>query len=244
MKPVLMLSVPILENDNLHALTESAPITQDLQLAKVTSVNDPDRLNRIQIELFSHSGSPRQEGRLWARVAAPFAGDNKGAFFLPDVNDEVVVSFVNGDSRYPIILGSMWNGSDSAPETLGGSGDSVDRWTIKGKAGTRIAIEEESPSTATIKFTTPNGTSGELTDAGGGKIEFRTAGTTVTIDPQGVTVDTPMSVRVQASQVNVSASTVTVNAPMSQFNGVVRADTVITNSVISSSYTPGAGNIW
>ena len=226
------------------SLAQSPSITQDLQLARVTSVNDPDNLNRIEIQLLSHSGSPRQEGKLWARVATPFAGANKGAFFLPDVGDEVVVSFVNGDNRYPVILGSLWNGADPAPETLGGSGDAVDRWTIKGKAGTRIAIVEESPGNAQIAFKTPGGTRGELTDAGGGKIEFKTAGTTVTIDTRGVTVDTPLNVKVQATLVNVSASMVTVDSPMSKFSGVVQADTVITNSVISASYTPGAGNIW
>lgn len=219
-------------------------LTQDLHLARVTSVNDPDGLNRVEIRLLSHSGSTQQEGTLWARVAVPCAGGNKGAFLIPDVDDEVVVSFVNGDSRYPVILGSLWNGGDPAPETLGGSGNAVDRWTLVGKAGTRIAIEEETPSTATIKFTTPGGTSGELTDAGGGKIEFQTAGTTVTINPQGVTVNTPLEVKVQATLVTISAAQVKVDAPISMFSGVVQAQTVITNSVVSASYTPGAGNIW
>jgi hypothetical protein len=115
---------------------------------------------------------------------------------------------------------------------------------VTGKAGTRIAIVEEQPSEATISFTTPGGVSGELTDSGGGRIELRIGGTTVTQDNQGVTVNTSMNVTVQATQVEVSASMVTVNAAMSRFSGVVQADTVITNSVVSASYTPGAGNIW
>ena len=224
--------------------TQQPQITQDVQLATVTSVNDPEGLNRVEIRLLSHSESPQQEGVLWARVATPCAGGNKGAFFLPDVGDEVLVSFVNGDSRYPVVIGSLWNGTDAAPETLGGSGDSVDRWTIVGKNGTRIAIVEENPSQETISFTTPGGTSGELTDAGGGKIEFKVAGTTVTFDTQGVTVDTPLNVKVQATQVSISAAMVTVDAALSKFSGVVQADTVICNSIVSASYTPGAGNIW
>jgi uncharacterized protein involved in type VI secretion and phage assembly len=226
------------------ALAQKPIATEDLHLAKVTAVNDPEGLNRVEIKLLSHSGSPQQDGTLWARVAVPCAGGNKGAFLIPDVGDEVVVSFINGDSRYPVVLGSLWNGSDAAPERLGGSGNAVDRWTLVGKAGTRIAIEEESPSTATIKFTTPGGVSGELTDAGGGKIEFKAAGTTVTINPQGVTVNTPLTVTVQATQIKVSAAQVTVDAAISTFSGIVKADTVITNSVVSASYTPGAGNVW
>jgi len=228
----------------LPAANFKPAITQDIQLAKVTSVNDPEGLNRVEVRLFSHAGSPQQNGTLWARVATPFAGANKGAFLFPDVDDEVVVSFVNGDSRYPIVLGSLWNGADRAPEQLGGSGDAIDRWTFVGKNGTRIAIVEETPGTETVKITTPAGTSTEITDSGGGKIELKAAGNTVTIDPQGVTVNTPMEVKVQATMVNVSAAMVKVDAAMSSFSGVVQADTVITNSVISASYTPGAGNIW
>ena len=213
-------------------------------LARVVDVNDPEGIGRVRIRLLSFDGPDDQDADIWARVAVPVAGHDRGTFFIPDVDDEVLVSFVNGDPRQPVVIGGLWSGSADVPETLGGSGDSVDRWTITGKAGTRIAIVEEQPSEATISFTTPGGVSGELTDAGGGKIELRIGGTTVTHDNQGVTVNTGMNVKVQATQVEISASMVTVNAAMSRFSGVVQADTVISNSVVSSSYTPGAGNIW
>ncbi len=211
-------------------------------LAEVVAVDDPEQLGRVQVRLISFDGAAQQEAPLWARVAVPFAGHSRGAFLIPDVGDEVLVSFVNGDPRLPVVMGGLWNGGTDLPEQLGG--ERVDRWSFTGKAGTRIAIVEEQPSDATISFTTPGGASGELTDAGGGKVEFRIGGTTVTYDNQGVTVNTAMNVTVQATQVEISASMVTVNAGMSRFSGVVQADTVITNSVISASYTPGAGNIW
>ena len=69
-------------------------------------------------------------------------------------------------------------------------------------------------------------------------------GNVVKLEPAGITVTTPAKLTVQASTVEVTASMVTVNAAMSKFSGVVQADTVITNSVVSSSYTPGAGNVW
>jgi uncharacterized protein involved in type VI secretion and phage assembly len=225
--------------ERLNTLTRGASY-----LGEVVSVNDPENLSRVQIRLLSFDGIGEQDAAIWARVAAPFAGENRGAFFIPDVGDEVLVTFVNGDTRLPVVIGGLWNGSASAPEQLGGSGDSVDRWTIVGKEGTRIAIVEETPGSETISFTTPGGSSGQLTDSGGGKIELTTAGTTVTIDTQGVTVDTPMNVKVQATQVSISAAMVKVDAGISKFSGVVQADTVITNSIIAASYTPGAGNIW
>ena len=212
-------------------------------LAEVVSVNDPEGLARVQIRLLSFDGIGDQDAPIWARVAVPFAGNNRGAFLMPDVGDEVLVTFLNGDTRLPIVTGGLWNGSASVPEQLGGGGDRVDRWTLVGKEGTRIAIIEESAGNATVSITTPGGTSAELTDSGGGKIELKSADTTVTVDTQGVTLNTSM-IKVQANQVNLSAAIVTVDAGMSKFSGVVQADTVISNSVVSASYTPGAGNIW
>lgn len=213
-------------------------------LAEVVSVNDPEGLARVQIRLLSFDGVGDQDAPVWARVATPFAGENRGAFFIPDVGDEVLVTFLNGDTRLPIVIGGLWNGNAAVPEQLGGGGDRVDRWTLVGKEGTRIAIIEESAGNATVSITTPNGTSAEVTDSGGGKVELKTGGTTVTIDTQGVTLDTSMNVKVQATQVSISAGMVTVDAGISKFSGVVQADTVISNSVVSASYTPGAGNIW
>ncbi len=213
-------------------------------LAEVVSVQDPESLSRIQIRLLSFDQVGNQDAEIWARVAVPFAGENRGAFMIPDVGDEVLINFVNGDTRFPVVIGSLWNGSTRVPEQLGGSGDSVDRWSITGKQGTRIAIEEESAATVKVLITTPGGVSGEFTDEGGGKIEFKSSGTTLTIDPQGVTINTSMNLTVQATMVKVSAGLVKVDAGMTIFSGVVQADTIITNSIISASYTPGAGNIW
>ncbi|HEU4386674.1 MAG TPA: phage baseplate assembly protein V [Blastocatellia bacterium] len=211
-------------------------------LAEVVSVSDPQGLSRVQIRLLNFDGVADQDGPIWARVAVPFAGADRGAFMLPDVGDEVVISFINGDPRLPVVVGGLWNGNAKAPETLGG--DRVDRWTIVGKAGTRIAIIEESASSATIKLTTPGGVSGEFTDSGGGKIEFKAAGTTVTIDTGGVSIQTPSKVKVQASQVEVTSGMVKVDAAMSQFSGIVKCDVLQATTVIGTTYTPGAGNIW
>jgi uncharacterized protein involved in type VI secretion and phage assembly len=213
-------------------------------LAEVVAVQDPENLSRVQVRLLNFDGVDDQDAPVWARVAVPFAGDRRGAFMLPDVGDEVLISFVNRDPRFPVVVGGLWNGNDKPPETLGGAGDRIDRWTIVGKAGTRIAIVEESPGQAVISFETPNGVSGELTDKGGGKIEFKGAGTTITVDSGGVSVQTPSKVKVQASQVEVTAGMVTVDAAMSQFSGIVKCDVLQATTVIASTYTPGAGNIW
>lgn len=218
-----------------------------LFLAKVVSVQDSQNRNQVQVRLYNTDGIADQDGPVWARVAVPFAGGSRGAFFIPDVGDEVVVAFVGSDPRCPIVLGSLWNGHDTAPETLGGGGQSVDRWTITGKAGTRIAIVEQPSASATIEFSTPGGLTGTLTDQGGGSITFtNNEQTAVTIDTSGVTVNAP-SGQVQitaASQVNITAPTVNVSAAMSIFSGIVQCQVLLATTVVSSTYTPGAGNVW
>ena len=221
-----------------------APAFSETQLAEVVSVKDPDDRNRVEIRLLTMDGVPGQDGPLWARVAVPVAGQNRGTFFIPSVGDEVLVQFINGDPRFPVVIGSMWNGENTAPETLGGSGRQVDRWTIVGKHGTRIAIVEERRGTASIELTTPGGVSATLTDQGPGSIAFEVGSTSVTFDPSGVEVSTSGKVKVTCSQAEVSASLVKVDAGMSKFSGIVKCDTLIANTVVSTTYTPGAGNVW
>jgi len=208
-------------------------------LGRVTDVDDPEGLARVKVELYALDTA--SDVALWARVASPFAGDRRGGFFIPQPDDEVLVVFVGGDARHPVVVGGLWNGAAAPPESLSGK---VDRWSITGKAGTRIAIVEESDATATIALSTPGGVKLTMTDESGGKVKIECAGNTVTIDTQGVSVEAAAKVKVQASTVDVSAGMVKVDAAMSKFSGVVQCDTLIATSVVSSSYTPGAGNIW
>ena len=217
---------------------------QSHYLGEVVSVEDRQNLSQVQVRLFSFDGTANQDGPIWARVAVPFAGADRGAFLLPDVGDEVLVAFLQGDSRWPVVIGSLWNGAAAPPEQLGGQGNRIDRWSLVGKAGTRIAIVEETAATASISLETPGGASAILTDQGGGKVEIRAAGNTITIDSSGVSIQAAAKVNVQASQVEVSAGQVTVNAAMSSFSGVVRCEVLQATTVISTTYTPGAGNIW
>ena len=70
------------------------------------------------------------------------------------------------------------------------------------------------------------------------------SGNTAKLEASGITISASGKVTVTAATAEISAGTLSVNAGMSTFSGVVKADTVITNSVVSAAYTPGAGNIW
>jgi uncharacterized protein involved in type VI secretion and phage assembly len=211
-----------------------------VQLGVVVSIRDDKRMGRVQIKLLAPDADA--EALVWARVAVPFAGGDRGAFLIPDVDDEVLVAFIAGDPRHPVVIGSLWNGAQTPPETI--AGDRVDRWSFTGKNGTRIAIVEESAGRETISFETPSGVSGVLTDEAGGKIELAAAGNTITMEASGVAIDAPAGVTVKSAKVEITAGQVNVNAAMASFSGVVSCALLQTNSVVSASYTPGAGNVW
>jgi len=225
------------------------PFTQQLalaaglgvQLAQVTSIDDPERLNRVKLRLAAVSGTSNQEGELWARVSTLFAGNDRGAFWMPDVDDEVVVAFVQGDSRMPIVLGGLWNGTSRAPETLQPGNY---RKVVRSRNGNRIVLDD-TPGQEKVIIETPAGNRITLSDGGGSAVTIEDRfGNTTTMAGGGVTVRTGSKLTIEASQIEVTAALVQVNAAMSKFSGIVQCDTLITNSVVSAAYTPGAGNIW
>jgi uncharacterized protein involved in type VI secretion and phage assembly len=212
-----------------------------VHLAIVTDLDDPQGASRVKVKLPAIADSPQQAGELWARVCTLFAGDNRGAFWMPDVGDEVLVAFVMGDTRQPIVLGGLWNGASQSPETLRRENNLK---VVRSRNGNRIVLDDTAGAEKVI-VETPGGNRITLSDAAGNLIKVEdSAGNTATMGAGGMTVDSPAVVEVKAAQVKVTAGMVTVDAALSRFSGVVQCDTLITNSVVSASYTPGAGNIW
>jgi uncharacterized protein involved in type VI secretion and phage assembly len=196
--------------------------------------------NRHEQEL-EDDGVENQDGALWARVAVPFAGPGRGAFLLPDVGDEVLVVFINGDPRLPIVVGGLWNGSSTPPETISGGRNRLK--VIRSHNGVKLTMDDQDGQEQFIAET-PGGQKITLKDGPGAILIEDSNGNSVKLETAGITVTASAKVTVNASTVEISAGMVTVNAGLSRFSGVVQADTVISNSVISASYTPGAGNIW
>jgi Rhs element Vgr protein len=88
---------------------------QSIHLGVVTKLEgDPSGSYRVQVEVPSHAGTPAS---VWARISNFYATNNAGAFFLPEVGNEVVLGFVNNDPRHPVILGSLYNGKNAPPYT-------------------------------------------------------------------------------------------------------------------------------
>jgi uncharacterized protein involved in type VI secretion and phage assembly len=78
----------------------------------VTNNKDPDKLGRIKVKFPWLSD---QEESAWARILSPMAGKERGFYFLPEVDDEVLVAFEHGQVEFPYVLGALWNGKDKPP---------------------------------------------------------------------------------------------------------------------------------
>jgi uncharacterized protein involved in type VI secretion and phage assembly len=211
-------------------------------IALVTDIKDPDGQGRVRVRL---PWSPDPSGKvyeLWARLAVFMAGNNRGGWFIPDPQDEVLVAFEAGDPRRPYVIGGVWNGQDAPPESMDGGGNNYKK-TLRSRNGVIITLNDQDGQES-LTLETPGGQSLKLQDGPGTVTVTDSNGNSIEMASAGITVTASAKLTVQASTVEVSAGMVTVNAGMSKFSGVVQADTVITNSVVSSSYTPGAGNIW
>ncbi|HVG34277.1 MAG TPA: phage baseplate assembly protein V [Pyrinomonadaceae bacterium] len=209
--------------------------------ATVTDIKDPDSQGRIKVKLPWMPDNDGSGYEVWARLAVLMAGNNRGTWFIPDVGDEVLVVFEGGEARRPYVVGALWNGSDTPPEQMDGAGNNYKK-SIVSRRDIRITLDDqEGQETLTLK--TPQ-QSIEIKD-GGRSIEIKDAnGNSIKLESSGITITAAAQVKVQASTMEVSAGMVTVNAGMSKFSGVVQCDTLISNAVVSASYTPGAGNIW
>lgn len=210
---------------NSHALGT----TNGLHLGKVTANDDPENRGRVKVALLS---VPME---VWAAVVAPSAGQGYGASFVPRLDEIVVMAFVGPE--VPLVLGSVWAGTDSRPEN---AVPQQKHYVVRTPAATVLDFDDSGPK---VKLTTKSGYHVTIDDSGSGEIVVERGAQSVKLGAAGIDVKTSGSVNVDAATVKIQAATVTVNAALSKFSGVVQADTVIATAVVGTTYTPGAGNI-
>lgn len=208
---------------------------QGVYSASVLDNRDPEGLARVLIRVSPETTSVTE---VWARVATMMAGRNKGTLFLPEVGDEVLVAFERGDVRAPCVIGALWNDKARPPADAAGTK------LIRSRNGVTLRICDASDNSNSLIIETPGGQRITLQDGPASVRVEDGNGNSITLAGSGVTINASAKVVVSASTVEVNAGIVAVNAGMSKFSGVVQCDTLISNSVVSSSYTPGAGNIW
>ena len=169
--------------------------------ALVTNViDDPEHECRVTLRFPFFDGATAESD--WCRVVQPYAGNGYGAVFVPEVGDEVLVAFVHGDMRFPIVLGGLYNGVDKPPTDRTAS---LDQKMIRTKHGHQVLLDD-SPGQEAIRITTAGGHELILDDAGG-TVAVTGNGVKITLDDSGTVTVQGATVTVEASQINLGAST-------------------------------------
>src|SRR5215510_8048663 len=158
---------------------------------------DPDNRGRVKVR-FAHLSGPGERGaEAWARLATLMAGDNRGTWFIPDVKDEVLVAFEAGDMRRPYVIGALWNGTNSPPETM--DADNTKK-LVRSRRGVKITLDDQSGRESFL-VETPGGQRLMLKD-GPGAVEITDSnGNSVRLETSGVTVAAAAKVTINASTI-------------------------------------------
>jgi uncharacterized protein involved in type VI secretion and phage assembly len=209
--------------------------------ALVSRIDDPDGQGRVEVKLPWAPDTGSGEYKAWARLATLMAGNNRGSWFVPDVNDEVLVGFEGGDPRRPYVLGALWNGQDRAPQSMDGGGQNYLK-VLRSRNGVKITLDDHDGQETCI-IETPGGNKITLKD-GAASIDLEDSnGNSVKLESSGITITAASKFTIDAPTIEMSAGSVSINSASVTASGVVQCTTCISSSTISSSYTPGAGNI-
>jgi len=118
------------------AETESGRVYEPV-IGLVTDNKDPQKLGRVKVKLMVLSD---QDTTFWVPIIMQGAGKNRGWFFIPEPDDEVLVMFEHGDLDRPLVVGALWNGKDKAPDN--NSDGKNDHRVIKSRGGSRILFDD------------------------------------------------------------------------------------------------------
>lgn len=188
---LVSLLAPIEPSDRIYGVT----------IAIVTNTQDPENLGRVKVKLPLLSMTDESD---WVRMLTPFAGNEQGLYCLPEVNDEVLVAFEQGDPQRPYVLGALWSASALPPKAA------ISQRQLVSRSGHAIVLDDTEDSEQVeirdrtgknrIVITSQNNSlviesEGEITIKAKGKLTL--SGKGVEIDAQGSQVD------VKASQMEV-----------------------------------------
>lgn len=202
--------------------------------AIVTSITrDQDNLGRIEVK-FPWLGSDGADVRALATLCTPYADDDQGFEMIPATESQVVVAFEAGVLSRPYIIGACWNGQESLPDR---PQQPNNRRLIKTRSGSLLEFDDNEGA-AKVTISMKSGHTFVLDD-GAQEIKLQHSnGSMIKINAAGqVSITANATVEITASAVNVHSSAAI-------FDGLIQCQSLITNSVVSPSYTPGAGNVW
>lgn len=203
-----------------EAEREGDGFVRGLAVAVVTDNKDPEGLARVRVRLPWQTESSQS---YWARLAVPMAMGDRGTFFLPEVEDEVLVGFEHGDLTHPCILGSLWN--RRAPPPPNDAAGNNDLRTIRSRAFSEFVFDDGDKPSITLQMKDKrkvfiNEDEMTLDDAKGNTITIHSKSgsislestTSIDIKSKKISIDAGGTMEIKAS------GTITVNGALVKIN--------------------------
>lgn len=200
--------------------------------AIVTSIDDPERLGRIKVKLINRDTAEYETD--FIRVMTPMTGKEWGFFFLPEVGDEVLVAFSDGEMARPYVIGSLWNETYQPPVKVQEQKNTIRK--IRTKNGHEIFFQDEQDKDA-IHILTPKKLEIKLEDGeecititdnagknrlkidvkagtilleGAKKIDLKVGGANIVLDANGnsISIESQQSIKMKSAQIQIEAQSI------------------------------------
>ncbi len=203
-----------------------------LQIGKVLKLEqDPDNLYRIEVTL-PLLGSD-QPG-VWARLAGFYASNQFGGFWLPEIDDEVVVGFLNEDPAQAVVLGSLYNPKLNPPYDME---DKNNTKAVVTREKMKLEFDEENKK---ITVTTPANNQMIYDDSGKTITIHDETGNKIELSPSGIQISSPKDITIKADG-NISM-TATMNVDIKGMNVSASADTAFSASGNATAELSGSAS--
>lgn len=179
---------------SLFAHHDEAGLWYGVVVGVVTNNQDPDGMHRVKVKFpWLDSGHESH----WARVATPMAGNERGAYFLPEPDDEVLLAFEHGSLEHPYVIGALWNGKDKAPENNGDGHNDMRSITSRSGHVIRLCDSNGDERIEVIDKT------------GNNRMVIRSSGNTISIEAQSdISIKSSTGkVKIEAVGVEIKSST-------------------------------------
>ena len=171
------------------------PPVNGLQIGVVDKFEkDPDEQLRVKVNL---PGIDAKTGVVWARLAAPDAGKNRGWFFRPEPGDEVVVGFFNNDPRQAVILGGLHGPKNTPPENFSELTQENKTKVLVTKTGTIFGFMDDKKGSVFIE--TAGGARVLLDDSAKSLELIDQNGNELKMDKDGIKIKTAKDLKIEAT---------------------------------------------
>ncbi|QFZ18656.1 phage baseplate assembly protein V [Saccharothrix syringae] len=183
-----------------------------LVVGLVVDLRDPLRLGRVKVRYPELGADVRSD---WARLVTPMAGGGRGVVFRPEVGEEVVLGFLQGDPRAPYVLGGVWNDKDRPPK--GDAEGRNDLRFITSRSGHVVRLDDTAgrerievvDRTGQCRVVIDSARKKVVVVAGAGGIELVSSTGTIRLNGKDVTIDATNTVKISGRAVDVGSTTST-----------------------------------